>query len=136
MHSDEEPLAGSASLTWLNEWTLIIDWGGAGNFQSVSDALAAVRAELKVRPLRYLVCDTLNVIDFDPSLRGPADVLLKEAKARGMKELIVVARMPALRMLAFGLGMAAGSRTRVFLTRSEAEAYCNNSGVAELVSPQ
>jgi hypothetical protein len=125
MIPDEEPFSGAAQLNWLNEWTLVLHWSGSGNFQTVSNALIQVRAELKVRPLRYLVCDTLDVIDFDPSLRSPADALLKEAKGRGMKELIVVARLPALRMLAFGLGMVAGARTRVFLSRAEAEAYCN-----------
>ncbi|HEX2730869.1 MAG TPA: hypothetical protein VHM70_04660 [Polyangiaceae bacterium] len=116
---------GSSKLVWLNEWTLIIEWYGQGNFDSVSEALAEVRATLKTRPLRFLVCDTLNVTDFDSNLRTPADALLKEAKTRGMSELVVVAQIPALRMLAFGLGLVVGTRTRVFVSRSEAENYCN-----------
>lgn len=123
---DEPPPAGSAQLQWLNEWTLVIEWAGCGNFTVVSEALHQVRAALKLRPLRYLVCDTLNVTAYDADLRGPADVLLKESKARGMSELIVVARLPALRMLAFGLGLVVRTRTRVFVTREEAEAYCNH----------
>jgi hypothetical protein len=130
MTFDSDQPAGSAHLKWLNEWTLVIEWSGVGNFRVVSDALSEVRRVLKTRPLRYLICDTLRVTSYESDLRGPADALLKEAKARGMTELVVVAQLPALRMLAFGLGLIVRTRTRVFVTRQEADAYCQKLSLA------
>jgi hypothetical protein len=47
-----------------------------------------------------------------------------------MTELVVVAQLPALRMLAFGLGLIVRTRTRVFVTRQEADAYCQKLSLA------
>ncbi len=124
MKKVEEYGGCTVTVEWLNDWTLHTTWIGSGNGELVRRANVLVNEELKHQPARYLLCETDGVTGYDATIRIPARTLIRDARQRGVSELIVVAAART-RMLAFALGLLARTQTRVFPTFEAAKAYCD-----------
>lgn len=114
----------ATTVSWWNQWTLVTTWAGRGEKTIVSALADALPSIVAGRTVHYFVADTLAVVGYDMSLRQPTSTVLESLKRSGMQELVVIASSPALRMLAFALGLAVVKRTRVFETREQAIDYC------------
>ena len=114
----------ATTVSWWNRWTLVSTWAGRGEKTIVGALADALPTIVEGRHVHYFVADTLAVVGYDMSLRQPTSTVLNYLKRSGMEELVVIASSPALRMLAFALGLAVVKRTRVFETREQAVDYC------------
>jgi hypothetical protein len=114
----------ATTVAWWNHWTLVTTWVGRGEKTIVGALADALPSIIGGRKVHYFVADTLAVVGYDMSLRQPTSAVLDDLKRSGMEELVVIASSPALRMLAFALGLAVVKRTRVFETREQAVDYC------------
>jgi hypothetical protein len=114
----------ATTVSWWNQWTLVTTWVGRGEKTIVGALADELPSIVAGRMLHYFVADTLAVVGYDMSLRQPTSTVLDYLKRSGMQELVVIASNPALRMLAYALGLAVVKRTRVFETREQAIEHC------------
>ena len=124
-----EPLSARVRVKWLAPETIEMWWTGHVDGAAIEEAYQQMEKLVGKHPVRFLVPNTVDVVNFAPSVRNPAKQVLAFVKDHGITHLVGVMPWSPLRLLTSTLSAVVGVKAHLFADRSEAARFLQTAGV-------